>query len=156
MYNLDIILRVFFIFFLMAIAAVYIDIQFPETCTYKCEGTDRSAHDRRDKKEKGMIFCISVLTATIITAITAFIFNFLDKPPYNIVTISSLVLGIGGAIFIAYSTRIENVTYEDSYNRNPMNQYILRQKSKSLFLQTGSYFIVGGLGLQLLYFIQQI
>ena len=138
----------------MIIAGCYIDIEFPERCTFELKGNDRNAQIQKSRKEKGKIFYYSMLTSAIITAITAFVFNLLAEPPYFIINISSVVLGIGGGIYLAIPI-LENVTYGDRFRMNPLEQRLLRQKRNAIFKLTGSFLIIWGLVLQLLYFMQR-
>ena len=142
------------IFFIFAFAACYIDIDFPDRCTFRSIGSDREAHDRRGRKEKGMIIILSILTSTILTALTTFIFNFMNNNPSDIIiNISSLTVGIGGGIYYSIPL-LENVSYGDRFRMNPGAQRLLRQKRNALFKLTGSSLLIWAFGLQSLYYFQ--
>ncbi len=130
MYGTGFIFRMIIIFLIFAVAACYIDIDFPDRCTFRSIGSYREAYDRRDRKEKSMIVILSLLTSIILTALTTFIFNFMsNNPPDLIMNISSLTVGIGGGIYYSIPL-LENVAYGDRFRMNPVAQRLLRKKKK--------------------------
>ena len=154
MYSIDLILRVIIIFIIFSITVCYIDIEFPDRCTYNYSANTREEIERRDKKERSMIITLSVLTSTILTAIATSVITFMnDNLPNMLINMSSLIIGILGGIYLSIPI-IENVTYGDRLNQNPLNRRLLRQKRNALFKLTGSFLILWSLGIQLLYYFQ--
>jgi len=154
MYNIELIFREIIIFFIFSITAFYIDIEFPDICTHNYPANTKEEIRRRGQKEKGMIIILSILTSTILAAITVFIITIQNDNPLNmLINMSSLTTGILGGIYLSIPI-IENVTYGDRLIQNPLSKRLLRQKRNALFKLTGSCLILWSLGIQILYYFQ--
>jgi len=154
MYQWNIIAFILLDWLFFSCVICYIEIEFPEKCTFKLQGRTMNDEIRRSRKEKGMILFYSSVSSSLLTAITLTIFNFIAVSTNFIIDISAGVIAVGGLGILLMPNFKEKDTLWDWMQMNPVAKRLLEAKRISLYKQTGSLLLLFASLIQLLRVLQ--
>ena len=144
MNDLVIIEQLFAMIIFYSMLHFWIEIELPDHCIVERQGDRREDLILQSRREKGKIFSFSAILSTVFTCFTIIFFWLSIRCLDESIEISSIVLGAGGAVYVASDSISFRATYWDRLNRNPVREDLLKRKGILIHVLTGLFLITYG------------